>query len=304
MPLTKISAKLIKLTGLETNRLITFNSNLSKMVLIGDGGSTKADWRLVASNKIIESFSTEGFNPFLNTAETIQNILQTVKWSKGIKTIHYYGTGCSEIAKIEKLKSIFQTIIQAESIHIHHDLLGAARALCLRKQGVACILGTGSNSCLYDGNGIIDNVTNLGYIAGDEGSANDLGKRLIQAYFYRELPKELEQAFEQEFPGGRQIILKNLYEQEKPNAFLGEFAPFYTKYPAPLLKSIAKAAFDNFVKRHLLKYSNIQSMPIHFTGSIAYYFKDWIQEVLIENGLKIGNFVQKPIDRLVAFHSS
>lgn len=272
------------------------------MILIGDGGSTKVDWRILDSNQVIFELETEGFNPFLNTTESIARILQTVKWPSGIKSIYYYGTGCSDQERIQSIKNAFSRQIQAQKIEVQHDLLGAARALCGHQKGIACILGTGSNSCLYDGKNIIDNIPSLGYIAGDEGSGNHLGKQLLKAYFYREMPKDLEAIFEAAYPGGRTEILGALYGTERPNAYLGQMAKLYKASEHPFLKDLAKSVFSTFVKRQVLKYKEVKQVPIHFTGSVAFHFKDWIGEVLIENDLRLGQFVQKPVDHLVQYH--
>lgn len=277
------------------------------MIVIVDSGSTKADWKMVNSTGT-RTISTMGFNPVFHSENKIYQELQEVFGddvtpNKAIK-VYYYGAGCWD----EKLKGVVSNaltrIFYNADIEVEHDLLGAARATCGRKPGIACILGTGSNSCLYNGARVTDNVTNLGYLLGDEGSGTHLGKSLIRAYFYRELPRSLRSEMDKAIPGGKEEILKHIYGKETPNVYLASFTKFMSQNIGhPFIQRLLYNSFAEFIDRHVRKYDNHLSLPIHFIGSVAYYFQDVIRIVLEERAMTPGNFIQKPIDNLVSFHT-
>ena len=276
------------------------------MIVVVDSGSTKADWKMV-NTAGTQSISTMGFNPVFHSENKIYQELQEA-FDRGVnpdkaEKVYYYGAGCWD----EKLKGVVNNaltrIFYNADIEVQHDLLGAARATCGKQPGISCILGTGSNSCLYDGETVIDNVTNLGYLLGDEGSGTHLGKSLIRAYFYRELPKELRKALDQAYPGGKQAMLDQIYGKETPNVYLASFTKFMSQNIGhPFIQRLLYTSFAEFTDRHVRKYLNHLSLPIHFIGSIAYYFQDVIRAVLEERAMLPGNFIQKPIDHLVSFH--
>jgi len=277
------------------------------MIVVVDSGSTKADWKMVNETGV-QSITTMGFNPVFHTENKIyQELLEA--FDNEVKTetathVYYYGAGCWD----EKLKKVVSNalsrVFQKAGIEVQHDLLGAARATCGRDPGISCILGTGSNSCLYDGDDVIDNVTNLGYLLGDEGSGTHLGKSLIRAYFYRELPKALRNELEQDYPGGQQGMLGRIYGKETPNVYLASFTKFMGRNRNhPFVQHLLYNSFVEFIDRHVRKYPGHLSLPIHFIGSVAYHFQEVIQVVLEERAMAPGNFIQKPIDKLVSFHT-
>ncbi|MCB0566080.1 MAG: hypothetical protein KDD01_17045 [Phaeodactylibacter sp.] len=278
------------------------------MIVVVDSGSTKADWKMVNS-KGVQTISTMGFNPVFHSENKIYQELQEA-FDDGVKPdeatqVFYYGAGCWD----EKLKGVVNNaltrIFNNADIEVEHDLLGAARATCGREPGISCILGTGSNSCLYDGNDVTDNVTNLGYLLGDEGSGTHLGKSLIRAYFYRELSPGLKKKLEEAYPGGKQAMLDQIYGKETPNVYLASFTKFMSQnIHHPFIQSLLYNSFAEFIDRHARKYRNHLSLPIHFIGSIAFYFQDVIRVVLEERAMTPGNFIQKPIDDLVSFHTN
>ena len=277
------------------------------MIVVVDSGSTKADWKMVHDTGV-QSLTTMGFNPVFHTENKIyQELLEAFDNEVKAETathVYYYGAGCWD----EKLKKVVSNalsrVFHKAGIEVQHDLLGAARAACGRDPGISCILGTGSNSCLYDGNDVIDNVTNLGYLLGDEGSGTHLGKSLIRAYFYRELPKALRKELEQDYPGGQQGMLGRIYGKETPNVYLASFTKFMGRNRShPFVQHLLYNSFVEFIDRHVRKYPGHLSLPIHFIGSVAYHFQDVIQVVLEERAMAPGNFMQKPIDKLVSFHT-
>lgn len=277
------------------------------MIVVVDSGSTKADWKMVNETGV-QSITTMGFNPVFHTENKIyQELLEAFDNEVKAETathVYYYGAGCWD----EKLKKVVSNalsrVFQKAGIEVQHDLLGAARATCGRDPGISCILGTGSNSCLYDGDDVIDNVTNLGYLLGDEGSGTHLGKSLIRAYFYRELPKALRNELEQDYPGGQQGMLGRIYGKETPNVYLASFTKFMGRNRNhPFVQHLLYNSFVEFIDRHVRKYPGHLSLPIHFIGSVAYHFQEVIQVVLEERAMAPGNFIQKPIDKLVSFHT-
>lgn len=277
------------------------------MILIADSGSTKADWKTLHSSGKITDQSTRGFNPFLQNSETIESGLledfdKSLDKSK-IKSLYYYGTGCSDNHRNSIVEIALQRIFPNAKIIVNHDLLASARAVCGAEAGIACILGTGSNSCLYDGIEIIDNVKNMGFLVGDEGSGSHIGKELLRGYFYREMPKAILEDFEKSYPEGHRGILNKIYDHPKPNVYLASFSRFLSSHHGdPYIQNIVYNSFNEFVRRNVLKYEGCHSLKIHFVGSVAYYFKDILEIVLSSYDLEIGYVIKKPIERLVEFH--
>lgn len=277
------------------------------MKVIVDSGSTKADWRVV-SDEAVDSVSSIGLNPVFRTVEfmrdeTRQAFDDAQVAVDDVKEVYFYGAGCWDKRRKQKVADGLQPVFQNAKVYVYHDLLGAARAVCGKEAGIACILGTGSNSCLYDGEEVIDNVTNLSYLLGDEGSGTHLGKKLIRAYFYRELPKDLIGPFDERFPGGTDAILNKVYGKETPNVYLASFTKFLSDHVDHLfVQRLIYRSFEEFIDRHARKYKGHIGLPTSFIGSIAYHFQDIMRVVLEERAMNTGKFIQKPIDELVAFH--
>ncbi len=277
------------------------------MIFIADGGSTKADWIIIDNKGSKSNYSTIGFNPFFYDTETVvkelnKKFVHEVPVNEASK-VFFYGSGCSDALRKEILAKAFVQIFPNAEIHVEHDLLASARATCGDEPGIACILGTGSNSCLYDGIDEVDNVTNLGYLLGDEGSGTHLGKKLIRAYFYRELPKELEEAFDNKYNLGKRELLNRLYDGQRGNVYLASFARFMFEHKEHFyIKHIVARSFAEFIDRHVMKYEGHQTLPIHFVGSIAHYFSGVLKSLLAERNLTLGRIIKKPIDNLVQYH--
>ncbi|MBK7474701.1 MAG: hypothetical protein IPN74_03615 [Haliscomenobacter sp.] len=280
------------------------------MKLVADSGSTKTDWVLLDKQGIVKSINTIGFNPLYHSeafiAEECRKVfdLEEMPYSE-VKEVFYYGASVWDEEKAAKIRrALAQLFDHAEIIEVEHDLLGAARATCGREAGVACIIGTGSNTCLFDGSNVTDNVTNLGYFVGDEGSGAHLGKALVKAYFYRELPSALVSALEEEFPGGQAEFLDHIYSQPSPNVFLASLTKFLSAHRDHLfIQKLIYTSFAEFIDRHVRKYPGHLGLPIHFIGSVAFHFRDFLTVILEERCMKPGRFIQKPIDRLVEYHT-
>jgi len=277
------------------------------MLVIADGGSSKVDWRFVSNRASITTASSIGFNPFFFTTEQIIAELNKTFISSNpvdaAKEVFFYGSGCSDEKRCTIIHHALQKIFpNAERIEVTHDLLAAARATCQDQRGISCILGTGSNSCLYDGFEIIDNITSLGFVLGDEGSGAYLGKLLVKSYFYREMPDSLRQLFAQKYKIDKSNLLSKIHG-DSPNVYLASFSKFATDHlDHAFMQSLVATSFDDFLSRHILKYKDCEELKIHFVGSIAFHFKEVLVKCLQRKNLTLGKVIKQPIDSLVQFH--
>ena len=289
--------------------IIYEKSKLHKMHLIADSGSTKTAWRLIKSKNTILKFETIGYSPqYISTSEMIADLMavlipQLTIHSDEVTKIHFYGTGCSTPRTVGIIQLALENVFEKAAVEVNHDLLGAARALCGHSAGVACILGTGANSCLFDGEFIKDNIPSVGFMLGDEGSGGYLGKKLIRAYFYRELPTDLEDEFTKQYQLTRDDMLLNVYKKPMPNTYLANYTKFLSQHlEHPFIWQMVKSSFQDFLDAMVLKYENIEDLPINFLGSIAVHFQAVLKEVLIENNLKFGRVVDNPVEEMVVYH--
>ena len=277
------------------------------MEIVCDSGSTKADWIVYNDKSEIFTSSTRGINPVFHGKEFIhkelkKELVKEVACNE-IEKIYFYGAGCWDSRLKSVISKALSEIFPNTEIDVHHDLLGAARAACGKEPGIACILGTGSNSCLYDGKEVIDNVKNLGYLVGDEGSGSYLGKELLRCYFYRELPRDLIESFQELIPGGKSEALEKIYQQENPNVYLASFAKFLSDHKKHFfVQELVYDAFVEFLNRHVCKYNGHLELPVSFIGSIAYHFSDILKIALERKNMTLGKIVKKPINELVRFH--
>jgi glucosamine kinase len=276
------------------------------MVIIADCGSTKCDWLLLHGGRDQQLENTVGFSPFFHTTEEIKTILveQLIpKLNPALVTeIYFYGTGVHDEHRSEIVGAALRSVFPDAVVEVEHDLLAAARSVCGHNAGIACILGTGSNSCYYDGKQILDNVPSLGWLLGDEGSGTHLGKALLRAWFYRELPADLNATFNKAFPEGQDAIKDRVYDKGA-NAYLATFTRFLgDNVQHPFVQNLISDSLGEFLDRQACKYSGHQHVPIHFVGSIAYHFQDILVRCLEERKLKLGTVVRKPIYSLADFH--
>jgi len=273
--------------------------------LIVESGATKTDWIFVADNGSLQQLSGNGLNPVYQSVEhitqEISQVLVNAELANQTHSVYYYGSGCGSSIRQAIISKILGIFFPKSKIEVHHDLLAAARATCINTSGIACILGTGSNSCFFNGTDIADQFLNLGYLMGDEGSGFYLGKLLVQAYAYRELDDELTKAFET-FQDTTKLI-DNIYG-DAPNVFLASLTPFYLQhYQNPIIKLLIRKSFKDFIHFNLLKYANVTKYPIHFVGSIAQLFRNELMEQLQLEDLQLGIIIQKPIGKLVQYHT-
>lgn len=272
------------------------------MRLIADSGSTKTQWLLDTCNKVIE---TQGINPVVMSEQSInESIINEVLpqfQSSSITEIFFYGAGCIP-PHTEKIHNILVGHFKSAQIQIYTDMLGAARALLGHKPGVACILGTGANSCFYDGQSITDNIPPLGYILGDEGSGAYLGKRFLGDALKRLLPEDLFTEFCNEYQLSYPEIIRKIYQDKHPNRFLASIAPFlHRNRNNESIHQLLLKCFDEFICRNLLKYPT--GYPVAIVGSVGYYFQDEIREVARKYSLQIEQFIQQPIHALKHYHT-
>lgn len=277
-------------------------------VLIADSGSTKTQWCLLTGNKK-KMISTQGISPYFLNDETLGKILsdelllQTGKIE--IDEIFYYGTGCSNLVNISLVKRGLKKIYPTASIKVDHDLLGAAKALCGDEKGIACILGTGSNSCYYNGKKVVKNSPGLGFILGDEGSGTYLGKKVLQYYLYNTFDAELMDKFKTKYPQTNSEILDNVYKTALPNRYLAGFVTFLIENRGHfMIENIIEDSINDFFFNHVYKYRESWTMPINFVGSVAYGFKDVLAEMCKDYELKLGKVIKSPMDGLIKYHKA
>ncbi len=278
------------------------------MILIADSGSTKTHWRL-ADNDKQQDFFTAGINPFYQTeaeiAESIGRELvpQLNERAAAIDHIHFYGAGCHFPEKKEMVKLSLAKHFAHADIEICNDLLAACRALFANREGIGCILGTGSNSCYYDGNEIKDNVSPLGFIIGDEGSGAVLGKIFVGNILKNQLPASLKQDFLDEYNLTTETILNGVYKKTFPNRFLASFVPFIQKnIDRKELHEMVRSSFDDFFRRNVMQYEQAKHIEIGFVGSIGAIFEETLRESALHFGLKISKITASPMEGLTEFH--
>jgi len=278
------------------------------MVLIADGGSTKADWIAINSEKEeVFRVRTLGLNPAVVSEEELHNriinMFQLINIKEDVTEIHFYGAGCGTPGPIAILKEILETIFINAKVAISEDMLAAVYAATGKEPAMVCILGTGSNSCYFDGEKMEMLVPSLGYILMDEASGNYFGKKLIVDYFYKRMPKSISLEFEKEFSLDPDYIKKNVYREVNPNMYLASFAKFMFDYKdEKYIKRLIKKGFQEFFKCRVLPYSLDSTSKIYFIGSIAHYFRDILEKVAAKNNLQITDVIQRPIDNLLAYH--
>lgn len=276
------------------------------MIIVADSGGSKIDWRFLKSDRTIAQANSPGFNPYYQPIDHLKNIIKESllrQISEPVTKIFYYGTGVSSEKNQHLVQAAFAEHFGEAKIEIGWDLLAAARALCGQESGIACILGTGSNSCLYDGKEIVDNVANLGWILADEGSGSFLGKRLVFDYFRNNMPETLATQFHARFPWTREEVLEKVYQQEKPSAFLASFAKFIFQHlKEPYCYKLVYNSFSDFYENNVMRYSDYKKLKVHFTGSIAFYFSDVLRQVANDKGITVKNILEGPIAGLTLYH--
>lgn len=278
------------------------------MILIADGGSTKCNWCQLDDAQNRAYFNTEGYNPdFMDTAAIVasltRNLPDTLPRDQ-VREVHFYGAGVSSAQKAEVIAAALRQLFSRAKVTVTEDLLAAARALLGRQPGFAAILGTGTNSCLYDGEKITYNVDSLGYFLGDEGSGSFFGKRLLRDYLRGLLPDGLQEIFKETYSlGSRNDILNQLYNQPLPNRYLASFAKFAYDYNnVSYCRDIVLEGFEAFFRNLVLHYPRYQDYTFNCVGSVGYNFRDVLAQVARGHGMEVGKIIRSPIDDLVTFH--
>ncbi len=276
------------------------------MILVADSGSSKIDWRLLERDGSIRQATTPGFNPYYQPVDHLKSSIREslVPAVNGtVKRIFYYGTGVSSARNQDLVRSAFHEFFPEAAVDIEWDLLAAARALCGQERGIACILGTGSNSCLYDGKEIVGQVANLGWILADEGSGASLGKALLVDYLRGKMPADLARQFKERFPFTREEFLEKIYQQEKPSTFLATFSKFMFQHlKEPYVYKLVYSGFSDFFENNVMKYTGYREIRVHFVGSIAFYYSDLLRQVANDKGVTVTNILETPIAGLTLFH--
>ncbi len=276
------------------------------MILIADSGSTKTSWFFFKDSNHSEKISTNGINPFFRTTESIVAELQKElipKTGTSVSEIFFYGAGIIDSKKAQTIKDALQQLFATAKIEVESDLLAAARATFQYEKGIACILGTGANTCLYNGQQIIDHVPPLGFILGDEGSGAVLGRKLVADYLKGIMPDDLSQKFSNQFQLNYTGFLESVYKKERPNKFLAQFTPFlYNNINNDYCVNLVIDSFKNFIERNIKLYSGYQDETIRFVGSVAYYFQPQLKEAMQLTGLNYGGVLKEPLDGLKKFH--
>lgn len=279
---------------------------MNKALLIADSGSTKTDWLLVAPDGTHTELHTYGINPARDTRVYIYNVLYHQLLTQlpetiALQAVYFYGAGCLEPFS-QTVRSIIQELLPECTVEVESDLLGAARALCGHEPGIACILGTGSNSCLYDGKRIVAHTPPLGYILGDEGSGSFLGKTLLNGLFKGVLPEALMQDFCDSYNMTLPDIIEHVYRQPSANAFLASFMPFIAeRRDIPEIHDMLLWAFQQFIARNIVIYGH-KEMPLHCVGGIAHQFSQEITEAAALYGMQIGRILRRPIEDIAQYH--
>ena len=277
--------------------------------IIADSGSTKTDWVIIDSNQeIVEKINSMGFNPYFHSSEFIFDEVSdsfsklNIELDKVVE-VHYYGSGCSSEEKNAVVNNGLKPIFKNARIFINHDMIAAARATLGNSDGIACILGTGANSCVWVNSKITANIPSHGYIFGDEGSGSYLGIELLKLYLGDNMSQQLKVSFENEFKLSKNQILDKTYQEKSPNVFLASFAKFYiSNLHHEGLRNIVYQGFKNFFEVRVVPYPNFSDYNLGFVGSIAFYYEEILTEVANEYGMSINTITRSPIVELTEYH--
>jgi N-acetylglucosamine kinase-like BadF-type ATPase len=276
------------------------------MKLVADAGASKTDWVLISDNNL-EHTQTQGIHPsFIKPDEIKENLGKNGLLSKSRNSslnIYFYGTGCSSQNHKDLIHNLLKKLFKHSKISVFSDILGAARGLFLQEEGIACILGTGTNCCRYNGNEIIKCTPSLGYILGDEGSGAYFGKKLIQQYFYNKMPGDLSKQFQNQYKIEKEQILNQLFSHNQPNTFLAGFAGFLHLHKShQFIQNLIEQGLTDFFENHIKVINPKRNEKIRFTGSIAWYLQDFLFKISSQYNLTVDKVIQSPIEGLAMFH--
>ncbi|WP_373494444.1 N-acetylglucosamine kinase [Aquiflexum sp.] len=276
------------------------------MILIADSGASKTDWRVINQSGEIGQHRGIGFNPNYQTAEEMSNELQDdflLDLRDDVEVIFYYGAGCASPKNRLQVTNALNDIFKKAEINVDHDLMAAARATCGHNPGIACILGTGSNSCDYDGELIIDKRPAPGYILGDEGGGAYIGRKFLQDFIHEEMPKKLRNQVIDKFQLDNNTIIENVYQRPFPGRYMASFCRFITEHiKDPYCYMLYYNSFQDFFKKHIMKYDDYKKKPVSFVGSIAFYNSDILRSAAYDVDIHVNIIIEGPIAGLTLYH--
>jgi N-acetylglucosamine kinase-like BadF-type ATPase len=277
------------------------------MILIVDSGSTKSDWILVKGPNDNYCFETIGLNPYFVDEKIITDSLslnqELISVSDQVNSIYFYGAGCSDPVRNKVLSDGLQRVFSKAKVNVYHDVYGSVVATCGDSPGISCILGTGSNACYFDGYKVDDGRPALGYILGDEGSGAYFGKQFLRDVLYQKLPNQMAVAFTEDFGFTKEDIFEKVYQEKRPNAFLASMTHFIAEHKHdPYVSKMLYNGFRDFIETHVCQFKEHKSVPIHFIGSVAFYFQDQLRTVVVDMALEQGKILQKPMIEMLRYH--
>jgi glucosamine kinase len=275
-------------------------------ILIADSGATKCEWCLLHDGRR-KKLDTQGISPYFLDEAGIVKVMENelkpsiARWE--VDVVYYYGTGCKDPDNRKVVQRAIRRVFSGADVHVTHDLMGAALSVCGDTRGVACILGTGSNSCYFDGKKIAKNSPGLGFVLGDEGSGAYLGKKVLQYYLYNTFDEDLRYKFDAKYATNTSEILESVYKRPLPNRYLASFTLFLVENRGHyMVENIIEDGLNDFFFQHLCKYRESWKLPIHFVGGVAYGFRDVVRELCGTYEFELGTILQKPMDGLVKYH--
>lgn len=274
--------------------------------LIIDAGSTKTEWILMDEGEVVEHFERRGYNPNYNDDEVLRGVLRDLPSGVAlVDEIDYYGSGCGMVANQEKVAGLLrQRFAETRVVKVTHDLMAVCHALLGRDEGIACILGTGANSCLYDGKEVVDRGVSLGYLVGDEGSGCYLGRKLVRAYFYGLMPDEVKLQFNEDYHLEINDFIDQVYHGSSSSRYLAGFARFAGEHQEDaFVRSLVKECFRDFIEVFVLRYERCHELPICFVGGVAFQFQDLLKETMADYGLVLGKVMKSPSEGLIHWYS-
>ncbi|MES2630105.1 MAG: N-acetylglucosamine kinase [Bacteroidota bacterium] len=276
------------------------------MKIVADSGSTKTDWRIITGTGRFEQAESIGLNPNFAADEDFTSAfahIASLTDPGNISQFWFYGAGCGSEKNRERVAQLAQPFFPASEVFIETDMLGAARSLCGNQPGMAAILGTGMNTCVYDGSNITQNHFSLGYVLGDEGSGAYLGKQLVTAWLKNQLPEDLKRNFDLRFQLSPNDVIEHVYRKPLPNRFLAQFAKFiYQNLKNPFCTELVINGFTSFFREQIKRYPDWEKYQLHLTGSVAFYFGNLLKRVAEQEGVNIGTIVEKPVAALALYH--
>lgn len=276
------------------------------LILIVDAGSTKTECIVMRDGRVERRFLTRGYNPNYNSPTILgellyQDIPQAIS---DVDAVYYYGSGCGATQNKELVaQQLRARFPQVQKMMVTHDLMAVCHAVLGHEKGIACILGTGANSCLYNGQEITEQAVSLGYLLGDEGSGCYIGRKLVRAFFYEQMPLELMLSFKQSYNLEIKELIHHVYHEQGASQYLAQFTKFAGEHlDHPFIQHLVKGCFSDFIHAFVLRYKDCRSLPVCFVGSVAYYFQELLQESLEAEGMSLGKVRQTPAEGLIRFY--